>query len=118
MPDKLTLEELSRRTAVPEERLREWRSRGLIGRDGSDEFAFGDAERVRLIELCLRRGISLQAVADAARESGLLDRYRDLIFSQGVALTVTAAEAAEIVGLDLVMFRKLSAAVGFPEPRD
>ena len=66
MADGLTLEQLARYTGEPEERLRDWRSRGLIG--GSREtLEHRDLERVRLIQLCLRRGISLDAIAEANR---------------------------------------------------
>ena len=118
MAGELTLEELSRHTGELEERLRHWRSLGLIGRDGEHDFALKDAERVRLIQLCLRRGITLQAISDADKESDLLDRYLDLIFPEGARTAVTMAEAAEIVGLDLEVLGRVSAAAGFAEPGD
>ncbi len=62
MGDELTLDELSRRTGEPVERLRQWRSLGLIGRECSDGFQPEDVERVRLVQLLLRRGIGLEAV--------------------------------------------------------
>src|SRR2546422_8869489 len=95
MPDALKLEELSRRTGEPVERLRDWRSRGLIGREGGLDLAWPDAERVWLIQLCLRRGISVGAIAEADRETDLIDRYVDLICPEGVAPTITFAEASE-----------------------
>ncbi len=115
MAESLTIAQLSRTTGQPEERLREWRSLGLIGSESSDSFALKDAERVRLIDLCLRRGITARAIADGDRETGLIERYVDLIFPQGVDPTVTMAEAAELTGLGVEMMRKVGAAAGFTD---
>ena len=78
MPDELTLEQLSRYTGEPVERLREWRLRGLIGTDG-DRPTPRDLERVRLVQLCLRRGISLDAIVEANRTQRLIDRYVEML---------------------------------------
>jgi len=105
MPDELTLEQLSRYTGEPEERLREWRSRGLIGADG-DRPTPRDLERVRLVQLCLRRGISLEAIAEANRTLRLIDRYVEML-PEPSHRTNSLAEAAEIAGLDLDVARAL-----------
>ncbi len=59
---ELTLEELSRSTGEPEERLRQWRSKGLIGAEDREGFRPEDVEKVRLVQTFLRRGIGLEAV--------------------------------------------------------
>jgi class 3 adenylate cyclase len=111
--DGLTLEGLSRYTGEPEERLREWRSLGLIGRADSEMFLPEDAERARLVQLCLRRGISAEAVARADKEQGLLAHYLDLFYPKGVGLRYSLAEAAEIIDLDYQLLRRLGSALGF-----
>ena len=79
----VSLEELAERTGEPMARLREWRSLGLIGSEDGEWFRPDDVERVRLIQLFLRRGIDLQTIAEAARGpvfsrslSGYLDKIR------------------------------------------
>ena len=99
MADELRLEELARYTDEPEERLRDWRSRGLIG-GGSDKLTHRDLERIRLIQLCLRRGIDLNAIAEANRTQRMIDRYVEML-PEPADRTYSFAEAAEIAGLDL-----------------
>jgi len=105
MPDELTLEQLSRYTGEPVERLREWRLRGLIGTDG-DRPTPRDLERVRLVQLCLRRGISLDAIVEANRTQRLIDRYVEML-PEPSHRTYSLAEAAEIAGLDLDVARAM-----------
>ena len=71
MPDGLSLEDLSRYTGEPEERLREWRSRGLIGADG-DGLTPRDLERVRLVgeEKPVERPLVLPEAAEEPDEHG------------------------------------------------
>ena len=64
-----TLEQLAAITGEPPERLLDWRSRGLIGARDGDGFTHNDRERARLVQLCLRRGISLDKIAEADRDS-------------------------------------------------
>jgi len=105
MLDGLSLGELAGYTAEPEERLREWRSRGLIGTDG-DGLTSRDLERVRLVQLCLRHGISLDAMVEANRRWRLIDRYVEML-PEPSQRTYSLAEAAEIAGLDLDVARAL-----------
>ena len=56
MANELTLEELSRSTGEPVERLGQWRSQGLIGAEDDERFRPEDVERARLVQLLLRRG--------------------------------------------------------------
>ena len=115
MDDVLTLEQLARRTGQPEERLRNWRSLGLVGAAGSEGFRPEDVERARLVHLFLRRGIDVKTIARAARE-GLLDRYVELIFPGGSGAGYSLAEAAELVGLDPDLTRRLWEAAELVEP--
>ena len=106
MGDELTLEQMARRTGEPEERLRQWRSLGLIGGDEGEGFRPEDVERTRLVQSFLRRGIGLETVVRAA-EGGLLDRYVEYASPGGSARAYSLAEAAETIGLDLDLTRRL-----------
>jgi adenylate cyclase len=106
MDDVLTLEQMARRTGEPEERLRQWRSLGLIGSEDGERFRPEDAERVRLVQMFLRRGIGLETIAQAAK-NGLLDRYTGLISAGGAGPAYSLAEAAETIGLDIDLMRRL-----------
>ena len=106
MARELSIEELSRRTDEPVERLRQWRSLELIGAQDSERFRPEDAERARLVQLFLQRGIGLETIALAAK-GGLLDRYARLIFPGGARPAYSLAEAAEMVGMNLDLARRL-----------
>ena len=84
MDDDLTLLELARRVVEPPERLREWRALRLIGREGRETYDAADVERVRVIQLLLRRGITVEAIARANDDETLLDRHVALAFPEGV----------------------------------
>jgi adenylate cyclase len=103
--DGITLEQLARYTGEPEKRLRDWAERGLIGAAG-DGLTHRDLERVRLLELCLRRGISIEAIAEANLAQRLIDRYVEML-PEPSARTYSLAEAAEITGLDLDVARAM-----------
>jgi adenylate cyclase len=113
MASEVSIEELARRTGEPAKRLRQWRSLGLIGAEGAMGFRGEDVERARLVQLFLRRGIGLEAIAEAAR-SGVLDRFAMMVLP-GTGPTYSVAEAAEIVGLDLDLVRRVWTAPGFLE---
>jgi adenylate cyclase len=106
MGDELTLEQIALRTGEPAERLRHWRSLGLIGAQDSEGFRPEDAERVRLVQMFLRRGIDLKTIVQAA-EGGLLDRYAGLLFPGGAGPTYSLAEGAEMVGVDIDLVQRL-----------
>jgi len=114
MARELSIEELSRRTDEPEERLRQWRSLGLIGAEDSERFRAEDAERARLVQMFLRRGIGLETIVRAA-EGGLLDRYAGLLFPGGAGPAYSLAEAAEMVGMNLDLARRLWEVAGVGE---
>jgi len=112
---ELTLEELSRSTGEPVERLGQWRSQGLIGAEDGEGFRLEDVEKVRLVQTFLRRGISLEAVARADSQQGFLDHYLGLLFPEGITPTYSLAEAAEMIGLDLDILRGVWEASGLSQ---
>jgi class 3 adenylate cyclase len=69
---------------------------------------------VRLVQLCLRRGISLEAIAEADRTQGLIDRYVEMMFPETVGQTYSFAEAAEIARLDPNVGRTMWTNAGLP----
>ncbi|MCH8882667.1 MAG: hypothetical protein IIA41_04105, partial [SAR324 cluster bacterium] len=75
----------------------------MVERQG---FSGDDVERARLVQLFLRRGISLEAIERAARE-GMFDSYMARLFPAGAGPTYSLAEAAEMVGMELDLVRKL-----------
>ncbi len=108
MSDQLTLAELTNLSGEPPERLREWRSRGLIGVGSVDGFTHKDLERVRLVQLCLRRGISLDTITEADRTQGVIGRYVEMLYPESkVGRKYSFAEAVEIAGLDLNVARDM-----------
>jgi adenylate cyclase len=112
MDRELSIEELSDRTGEPVEQLRKWRSLGLVGRDSDDCFLAEDLERVGLIQFALRRGIALDAIAKVERENGILGRFVRFLEPPADLTEYSLAEAAEIVGLDPALLRRLRDAVG------
>jgi class 3 adenylate cyclase/YHS domain-containing protein len=114
MGGELSIGELAQRTGEPVKRLRRWRSLGFIGREDIDAFTPEDVERVRLVQLFLRRGISLEDIAQAAK-NGILDRFVEMILPAGTGPAYSLAEAAEVVGLDVELVRRVWMAPGFLE---
>lgn len=114
MAAELSIGELARRTGEPVKRLRRWRSLGFIGRQDADGFTPEDVERVRLVQLFLRRGISLEAIGQTAGR-GLLDRFAEMLSPAGTGPTYSVPEAAEILGLDPDLVRRVWTAPGFLE---
>ncbi len=106
MDDVLTLQQMARRTGEPEERLRQWRSLGLIGSEDSERFRLEDVERAWLVQSFLRRGIDLDTIVRAA-ESGVLDRYVEYVPPAGSGSGYSLAEVAEMIGLDIDLTRRL-----------
>jgi len=109
--EPLSLEDLSRWTGEPPERLEQWRALGLIGGE-SGEFSSDDLELTHLVQLLLRRGISLEAIARASRDLGPeMAAYIHLLFPQGVPHAYAVDDAAGLAGLDPDAVRRLSATV-------
>ena len=112
MGDELSIEELARRTGEPVKRLRRWRSLGLIGTEDANDFPPADLERARLVQLFLRRGISLEAIRRVA-DTGVVDRFAAVLSPAATGRTYSLPEAAEILGLDLDLLRRTWTASGF-----
>src|SRR5512144_3042426 len=80
----LSVDDLARRAGVATEQVRAWRDAGLVGETDGGYFSLRDVERVRLIQLFVRRGVD-QAAIGAWVRSGEMDRHVDLLVSPGGA---------------------------------
>jgi class 3 adenylate cyclase/YHS domain-containing protein len=118
MGDELTLEELSKWTDVPVGDLRQWRSLGLIGAGDEERFRPEDVERARLVQMFLRHGISLESIARTAVESGVLDRYAELLTAGASGRRYSLVEAAELLDLDPELLRRIASLTGLSTQRD
>jgi len=118
MGNELTLEELAELTAAPADQLREWRSLGLIGRESAETFRAEDVQRIRLIQLLLRRGIGLAAIARVEQEQGFLSRYIDVMFPTGVRAIYSLAEVNRMLGMDAGSVRRFWEAAGLADRGD
>lgn len=113
----LSIEELAGRTHESVERLREWHNLGLIGgRDGS--FTLEDVEIVRLIQLCLRRGIGVDALRRIEEQGSFLRRYLETLYPPGFEPVYTLDEAAAEAGIDTELALRLWRVCGMHEPSD
>ena len=106
MPDDLTLDDLSARTGEAAEELRRWQSLGLLSARGGEAFRPEDVERVKLIQLFVRRGIDLDAIVRAEEQQPFLERRIEMLFPRGVGPTYSLAEAAEMASIDLDVARR------------
>src|SRR5262245_8783033 len=112
----MRLEELSDCTGEPVQRLREWRSLGLIGAQTDDALSREEVERVRLVQFGSRRGFTAEAIAEADRRfGGLLNNQIDFLFPHGVGYRHPLPEAAATAGLALEQARRLVEAAGISE---
>ena len=116
MPE-LTLHQLSHYTGEPEERLRDWQARGVIGHDPGDSLTLDDLERVRLVQLFLRRGISLDAVVEAMH-SGAFDWFYNFPWRETPGPIYSLAEAAEMTGVTIEAMQGFREAMGSLGPDD
>ncbi len=115
MRDRLTLHELAQRSGERVERLAEWRALGLIDPTGDGELGWDDVQRTRLIQLLLRRGITLDAIARADREQGFLAHSVETMSPSGVRPARPLHEATEMLGHDPEAFRRFWSASGLGE---
>jgi class 3 adenylate cyclase/YHS domain-containing protein len=109
--DALTIQQLARYTGEPEERLRDWQARGILGGGPDGVFEPNDVELVRLVQLLLRRGIELEAIAER-RRAGFLDWLDKFWFRENFATMYSMAEAAEMVGMDLSTLERFRETMG------
>jgi adenylate cyclase len=111
MADGLTIEQLSRFTGEPEEHLRDWAERGLLRASVDGMFDSDEVERIRVVQLLLRRGIPLDAIAER-RRAGFLDWFDSFPFGESFGTMYSMAEAAEMVGMDLVTLERFRETMG------
>ena len=112
----MRLEELSDCTGEPVQRLREWRSLGLIGAQTDGALSREDVERVRLVQFGIRRGFTAEAIAEADRRfGGLLNNQIEFLFPHGVGYRHSLPEAAATAGLALEQARRFVEAAGIRE---
>ncbi len=104
----ITLEALARAAGEPLERVREWRAAGVLGE--GEPFTLADLERVRLVALLRRRGITLDAIA--ARR-GEIDLFLRRIGRRSSSVG-TVREAAARIGLDPGLAEEAWTATGLP----
>jgi class 3 adenylate cyclase len=113
------MEELSGRTRESAEHLREWRVLGLIGAKRDGAFAIEDVEIVRLIQLCVRRGISVDALRRIEEEQGsFLRRYLETLYPPGFEPVYSLDEAAAEAGIEMELAHRLWRVCGMHEPPD
>jgi len=115
--DGLTIEQLARYTGEPEERLRDWRSRGIIGDDARDELSLDDVERVRLVQLFLRRGINLEAIVETMR-SNSFDWFYNFPWRAPEGQIYSLEEAAELTGVKVEVMQRFREVMGSLGPDD
>jgi adenylate cyclase len=103
----LSIEELHAATGEPAERLRQFRSLALIGSLHDACFSSQDVERVRLIQFLERRQISLERIARGERDEAVLTSVIDFLYPRGSGRRYSLGQAAEMVGLDAEVARRL-----------
>src|SRR5206468_5394163 len=109
--DGLTIEQLARYTGEPEERLRDWRSRGIIGDDARDDLSLDDVERVRLVQLFLRRGINLEAIVETMR-SNSFDWFYNFPWRAPEGQIYSLEEVAELTGVKVEVMQRFREVMG------
>jgi adenylate cyclase len=115
MTKDVSLADLSRWTGESEDRLVEWQSKGMLG--SADRFEADDIERVKLLHLFLRRGISVNDVSEAMR-SGQFDWYLEGPFRREEENYYSMGEAAERAGMTLETMQRVRQAMGSFGPDD
>jgi class 3 adenylate cyclase len=103
----LSADDLMSVTREPLERLRHLQSLGLIGSGDDDRFAPQDVERVRLVQFLERRQIPLEEIARGEREASVLTSVVDFLYSRSSGQRHVLTQAADIVGLDPDVARRL-----------
>ncbi len=118
MGHKLTLEQLSQLTGEPVARLQQWMSLRLIGDENGNEYEPQDVQRVQLIQLLLRRGVTVAAIVEADEQRGFLAHYAEQLFPGELGQTCSPAEASELLGLDADVLRRFWEIAGLSEQGD
>src|SRR5215470_19227666 len=105
----LSLEELARAAGEPLERVHEWRAAGVLG--PSERFTVADVERVCLIAVLRRRGVTLDAIRTMQEE---IDGFVARVGRRPGTTVRTLPEAAAEVGLDVALAERVWTAAGLP----
>jgi adenylate cyclase len=103
----LSADELASATREPMERLQQFRSLGLIGSEHGERYPSKDVERVRLIEFLERRQIPLETIARGERQESVLTSVVAFLYPRDIGRRYSFTEAAELVGLDGDVARRL-----------
>src|SRR5262249_47863161 len=103
----LSSNELAAATREPIERLQQFRSLGLIASQHGERYRSKDVERVRLIQFLERRQISLETIARGERQESVLTSVVNFLYPRDTGQRYSFAEAAELVGLDIDVARRL-----------
>jgi class 3 adenylate cyclase/YHS domain-containing protein len=111
MTDRLSIDELAQRSGAPVETLREWQARGLIGLPTGTGFDRADVRRARFIRRLLRRGVSVEALAETERAGSALGRSLDFL-AEPSGPVYSLAQAAERSGHDAKVLERLIQAAG------
>ncbi|TMB71105.1 MAG: MerR family transcriptional regulator, partial [Chloroflexi bacterium] len=117
MGDGLTIEQLARYTGEPEQRLRDWQELGVLNASRDGLVPPDEVDRVRLVQLLLRRGIDLEEIAKR-RRNGTLEWLEDWPFRETSGALYALAEAAEIVGMELSTLQRFREAFSPSGPED
>ena len=117
MSDGLTIEQLARYTGEPEQRLRDWRELGVLNASRDGLVPPDEVDRVRLVQLLLRRGIDLEEIAKR-RRNGTLEWLEDWPFRETSGALYALAEATEIVGMELSTLQRFREAFSPSGPED
>lgn len=113
----MTLDDLAARTGEDVGALEHFVTLGLL--DESQNFTAIDVERVRLVQLLLRRGIKLDAIAEALRgQPELFDRYLAQVYPDGDYPSITVQEAAKRAGVDVGLAHRVRDAAGLGGPSE
>ena len=113
----MTLDELAERTGEDVAALRHYVDLGLLV--DTHDYTPADVERVRLVQILVRRGIKLDAIADALRgQSDLFDRYLAQLYPDGDYPSITIREAAERTGADVGLAERVWEAAGLGGPSE
>lgn len=119
MAERLSLEELARRTGEPAERLLKWREAGLLGREDGEGFDPRDVGRARVIHDLLHYGISLDdIVKGAADPNSVICRFLDEMGARYSNRTYTFEQIVNLVVIDPELARRLIDAAGIEDPGD
>src|SRR5215470_4818471 len=103
----LSADELASATREPIERLQQFQSLGLIGSEHGERYPSKDVERIRLIQFLERRQIPLETIARSERQESVLTSVVDFLYPRDIGRRYSLAEAAELVGLNVAVARRL-----------